>query len=128
MSNIGQLFKTLGNNDTFIGYINPDKTATQIINDATNDSGLMGELLQIVDDVQLIKTKMEIVIGQRLKNVKKVSETDNNIVSISETDLFSNFKHKPLNKNNVVFLWPMCYLEHVGSTTRLVNEDIEMYY
>jgi hypothetical protein len=131
MSNIGLLFKTLGNNTTFLGYINTDKTSTQIIDDATSDETLMTELLQIVDDVTLIKSKMDIVIGQRLKTAKKATESENIAISINEPDVqdpFSGFVKKPINKDNVVFLWETCYLERVGLKTRLVNEDIEMYY
>jgi hypothetical protein len=133
MSNIGQLFKTLGNNSTFLGYITQDKTSAEIIDQAISDETLMSELLNIVNDVSLIKSKMDIVIGQRLKSMKKVVESENIIVSISDTpdqcqDPFTLFTQKPINKDNVIFLWSTCYLERVGKTTRLVNKDIEMFY
>jgi len=141
MSNIGQLFKTLGNNSTFLGYITQDKTSAEIIDQAMSDETLMSELLNIVNDVSLIKSKMDIVIGQRLKSMKKVVEPENIIVSISDADVqdqdqdqdqdpdpFTLFTQKPINKENVIFLWSTCYLERVGLKTRLVNEDIEMFY
>jgi hypothetical protein len=118
MSQIGQLFKVLGNNSIFLNYIQPNKTRSEIIDDAIEDEELMSVLTPLVDDVSVIRSKMDIIVGQRMK--KMVEE--------APSDTFSLFIHKPLNVENVVLLCDSCYLERVGLSIRLVNKDIEMFY
>lgn len=45
-----------------------------------------------------------------------------------DDDLFAHMIHKPVNKENVVWLWRTCYLERVGSLMRLIHNDHEMFY
>jgi hypothetical protein len=71
MSNqIGELFKVLNNNETFINYCLTWQTIEEIIDQSINDTDLMNGLTTLVDDISLIKNKMSIVIGQ----IKKKAE------------------------------------------------------
>lgn len=141
MSNIGELFKVLGNNPVLLGHItdghNNNQTNSEIIDVAFSDQELMSVFTNIVDSVDTIRSKMDIVIGQKRKGMQK--KTDSPVTNITmvlseipnediEVDAFYHMVHKPLNQDNVVWLNHICYLERVGMLIRLINGDIEMFY
>jgi len=159
MTNIGELFKILGNNPSILSYIDngfENKSIKEIVEDALNDEELMDVLKLIVVDVNIIRSKMEIIISQKIKNKlsirdKKIDiekkeceekkEVVNNNVELvvdelvvdelveKETDdLFSHMLHKPLNPEKVIWLWKTCYMEQVDHRMRLINGPTEMYY
>jgi ABC-type Zn2+ transport system substrate-binding protein/surface adhesin len=162
MAAIGELFKNLGKNEIFANYCNEitnEKTNNEIINLALNDENLMSILKNIINNEEIIKNKMDIIIGQKRKtleklNNKKIIEVKNIIVEKNkdneydehdehdnnehdeheneddeiEEDKFINFKYKPLNIDNVVWLDTNNYLERVSYQVRLVNINFELYY
>ena len=75
MSNqIGELFKILGKNEVFANYVKEienGKTNQEIIDIALNDEALMCTLTLVVSDVEVIKNKMDVIIGQKRKNHEK---------------------------------------------------------
>jgi hypothetical protein len=143
---VGELFKILGNNTIFLNCIinghKNNKTNQDIIEDAIDCEELMNDLTILVPDIQIICDKMNIIIGQKRKNMKVVVNEEkeekevNEEVKVNEEkevneeviDLFANMKHKPINKDKVVWLWKTCYTEQIDHRIRLVNGDIEMYY
>jgi hypothetical protein len=144
-NNVGELFKILGNNAIFLNYIKNGFTVQDILENALNNVELMDILTQLVSDVSTIRTKMEIIIGQKLKKQKpkeeeiKVIETVENEFDENESeeikleieeieDPFSHMMHKPINPANVVWLWSTCYMERIDHRVRLINRDTEMYY
>ena len=150
-NNVGELFKILGNNAIFLNYIKIGFTVQDILENALNNVELMDILTQPVSDVSIIRTKMEIIIGQKLKKQKvikteeskeeeiKVIETVENELKEEESeeikleieeieDPFSHMMHKPINPANVVWLWSTCYMERIDHRVRLINRDTEMYY
>jgi hypothetical protein len=141
MSNkIGDLFKLLSKNEIFTNYIKDienGKTNQEIVNSALNNEQLMQDLTSIVDDVEVIKNKMDIIIGQKRKNYEKerekeklkdkeeISEVDQNQHQDSE---IIEFKYKPINPEKVIWLNNYSYLEKVDHRMRLVTTEYEMYY
>jgi hypothetical protein len=134
MASIGELFKVLGNNEVFNSYCqDTTKTNIEIVNESFDNAELMLILRNIVQDDSIIKSKMDIIIGQKKKNASKPKQQeivkivdDNNEV---EEDLpVIEFKFKPLNPENVVYLNDYSYLERVDHRTRLVTLEHEMYY
>ena len=143
MSNqIGELFKILGKNEVFANYVKEienGKTNQEIIDIALNDEALMCTLTLVVSDVEVIKNKMDVIIGQKRKNYEKkivselkeksiVVDTKSLIQDEKEEDKFSIFNNKPINFDNVVWLNDYIYLERVNHLIRLVTTEFEMYY
>ena len=152
MSNqIGELFKILGKNEIFANYakeIENGKTNQEIIDIAVNDEALMCSLTMVVSDVEVIKNKMDVIIGQKRKNYEKkiVSEIKekSNVVdtkSLSKTDSEEDldeteteeeevieFKHKPINPDNVIWINKYIYMERVNYLIRLVTTEFEIFY
>ena len=138
-NNIGELFKVLGKNETFANYVKEienGKSTNEIIDFAVNDNDLMEQLMTLVSDVAIIKSKMEVIIGQKKRSFEKKNDNantnakpENNAPAESKsTDKFSNFSHKPFNLNNVVWLDENTYLERIDMRLRLVTTEFEMYY
>ena len=178
-ANIGELFKTLGNNPDFFNYIingnNNNKSVLQIIDDVIADESLMNILIALVADISVIRLKMEIAINQKIKGLKTKKEKEISLTiseKDSEKDLedvrqknmengdldeqhmqelvehleelekeelekeelekeldpFAHMLHKPVDASKVVWLWRTCYMEQVGMTMRLINNDLEMFY
>lgn len=148
-NNIGELFKFLGNNETFTNYIKEienGKSINEIVDLATNDEELMEKLTALVSDVSLIKNKMEVLIGQKKKSFDKKNETnaansnkkqklnDSSMetatatATTTTTDPFSKFSYKPFDVNNTVFLDENIYLERIDLRLRLVTTEFELYY
>jgi len=146
MSNqIGELFKILGKNEIFANYVKEienGKTNQEIVDFALNDEALMCSLTMVVSDVEIIKNKMDVIIGQKRKNHEKkianeTKEAEKSIVvdtkSLSEEDLVEKeevieFKHKPINPDNVIWLNNYIYMERVDHLMRLVTTEFEMFY
>jgi inosine/xanthosine triphosphate pyrophosphatase family protein len=138
MSNkIGDLFKLLSKNEIFTNYlkdIEHNKTNEDIINSALNNEQLMQELTNIVDDVGIIKNKMDIIIGQKRKNyekerekLKEKNEILEDVQNIEESETIE-FKYLPINPEKVVWLNNYTYLERIDHMMRLVTTEYEMYY
>lgn len=144
MANVGELFKVLGNNEIFNSYCQ-DKTKSNIdvLNESINNEEIMKVLRNIVNDDNIIKSKMDVIIGQKRKNSNK--QKTNNVSTISsrnETEVVSTdveddkeleerkieFKFEPINQYNVIYLNDYAYLERVGIQMRLVTVDYEIFY
>lgn len=147
MSNqIGELFKILGKNEIFANYVKEienGKTNQEIVDFALNDESLMCSLTMVVSDVEIIKNKMDVIIGQKRKNHEKkianeTKEAEKSIVvdtkSLSEEDLVETeeevieFKYKPINPDNVIWLNNYIYMERVDHLMRLVTTEFEIFY
>ena len=80
MAAIGELFKTLGKNEIFnelCKKIENGSSNNDIIEDAINNEELMNILKQIIEDVNVIKNKMDVLIGQKRKTFEKLQEKKN---------------------------------------------------
>jgi hypothetical protein len=138
MASIGELFKVLGNNEVFNSYCqDTTKTNIEIVNESFDNAELMLILRNIVQDDSIIKSKMDIIIGQKRKNANKPKQQeqvkplhDNDAEEQFEEEQLSvvEFKFKPLNPQNVIYLNDYSYLERVDHRTRLVTLEHEMYY
>ena len=144
MANIGELFKVLGNNEIFNSYCQ-DKTKSNVdvLNESINNEEIMNILRNIVNDDNIIKSKMDVIIGQKRKNSNKQKTTNvSTISSRNETEVVSTcveddkeveerkieFKFEPINPYNVIYLNDYAYLERVGIQMRLVTVDYEIFY
>ena len=127
MASIGELFKFLGANESFLSLCQDiQKTNQQIIENAFQNEELITSLRNIVQDDNIIKAKMEIIIGQKKKGQPKKQEQiqeDTNIV-----EELVDFKYKPINPSKVVYLGNFAYVEPVDYRVRLVTHDYELYY
>jgi len=158
MSNqIGELFKILGKNEVFANYVKEienGKTNQEIIDIALNDEALMCTLTLVISDVEVIKNKMDVIIGQKRKNHEKkiANEGKSNVVdslqsskkngkesltktedndeseSDGETEEVIEFISKPINPDNVVVSNNIFYMEKVNHLFRLVTREFEFYY
>ena len=75
MNNIGIFFKEIHSNDIFNTYCKELTLENQIeiLNKIISDSKLMNVLQNIVDDVEIIKNKIEIIIEQKVKKLSSQS-------------------------------------------------------
>lgn len=140
MANIGELFKFLGANEVFASLCKEiEKTNQQIIEDMFLNETVMDDLRKFVSDDSIIKSKMDILIGQKRKSQnkmpKQVQEQNVKEVPIQETgdleteqDKVVEFKYKPIDPSKVIYLDNFAYLEPVVHRMRLVTIDYEMYY
>ena len=75
MASVGELFKFLGSNDVFLELCkDTEKTSEQIIADVFENEELIAQLRNIIQDDSIIKSKMDILIGQKRKNQNKKQE------------------------------------------------------
>ena len=132
MASVGELFKFLGSNDIFQGFCKEsEKTTQQIIECVFQNEELITKLRNIVSDDNIIKSKMDILIGQKRKNLNKKQEqipgqnTNDKLIKKEEVQ---EFKHIPINPSNVTYLDNFAYIEQVDHRLRLVTHDFEMYY
>jgi hypothetical protein len=140
MASVGELFKFLGSNDIFLDLCkNSEKTNSQIIDDVFQNEELITKLRNIVQDDNIIKSKMDILIGQKKKSqnkkpdqkqeqykkqeIQSINESSNN-----QTQEVKEFKYTPINESNVIYLDNFAYIERVDHRMRLVTHDFEMYY
>jgi hypothetical protein len=141
MASVGELFKFLGSNDIFQGFCKEsEKTNQQIIDDVFQNEELIAKLRSIVQDDNIIKSKMDILIGQKRKTQNKKPEQKTN----GQTDKqegFNEFKYVPINQSKVIYLEvrnveaqklenveKIAYIEQVDHRIRLVTNEFEMYY
>ncbi len=151
MAAIGELFKNLSKNNIFNEICKKMENGlsnNQVIEEAMNNEELITELKNILDDVNIIKSKMEIIIGQKRKGIEKQKEklvqnnnTNNNNNKSDQNsekeikmnnDEFSFFKNKPQNKNNVTWINDKTYIEQNGLNLKMVyfiedNEFVMVY-
>ena len=139
MASVGELFKFLGSNDIFLDLCKDSgKTNQQIIEDVFQNEELIGKVRNIIQDDSLIKSKMDILIGQKKKNQNKKpeqkphsanKEQDQKQDQVEEQqETKKEFKHVPINPSKVIYLDDFAYIEQVGHRMRLVTRDYEMYY
>ena len=71
MNNIGILFKEIHNNIIFNEYCKELTIDNQeeIINNVLNNFELINVLLNIVNDIEIVKSKIELIIGQKVKKL-----------------------------------------------------------
>jgi hypothetical protein len=126
MASVGELFKFLGSNNVFLDLCkNSEKTNSQIIEDVFQNEELITKLRNIVQDDSIIKSKMDILIGQKRKSQNKKPEQKQEQPENKEV---KEFKYTPINESNVIYLDNIAYIERVEHRMRLVTHDFEMYY
>jgi hypothetical protein len=134
MASVGELFKFLGSNNVFLDLCkDSEKTNPQIIDDVFQNEELITKLRNIVQDDSIIKSKMDILIGQKRKsqNKKPDQKQDQKQEQKQEQDPLEEtkeFKHTPINESNVTYLDNFAYIERVDHRMRLVTHDFDMYY
>ena len=75
MASVGELFKFLGSNDIFLELCkDSEKTSQQIIEVVYQNDELIAQVRNIIQDDNIIKSKMDILIGQKRKNQNKKQE------------------------------------------------------
>jgi hypothetical protein len=133
MASVGELFKFLGSNVIFQDLCkDSEKTNEQIIADVFENEELIANLRNIVQDDKIIKSKMDILIGQKRKNQKQKQGQEQTQPSTNdqqeEVKEVREFKHLPINPSKVTYLDNFAYIEQVDHRIRLVTLDYEMYY
>jgi hypothetical protein len=132
MASVGELFKFLGSNDVFQSLCKEsEKSNQQIIADVFQNEELITKLRTFVQDDNIIKSKMDILIGQKRKNQNKKQEpsaVQNTNDQSSKKEEVREFKHTPINPSKVIYLDNFAYIEQVDHRLRLVTYDYEMYY
>lgn len=130
MASVGELFKFLGSNDIFLDLCKDSgKTNQQIIEDVFQNEELISKVRNILQDDGIIKSKMDILIGQKRKNQNKKQEQPFvNKSQQEEVNEVKEFKHLPINPSKVTYLGDFAYMEQVDHRIRLVTPDFEMYY
>lgn len=129
MAAVGELFKFLGSNDIFhVLCKDSEKTNQQVIADVFENEGLISKLRNIVQDDNIIKSKMDILIGQKRKNQNKKQEPKPAEVNENKLEEVKEFKYLPINPSKVTYLDNFAYIEQVDHRIRLVTHDYEMYY
>ena len=140
MASVGELFKFLGSNNVFLDLCkDSEKTNPQIIEDVFQNEELIAKLRNIVQDDSIIKSKMDILIGQKRKNQNKKQDQKQDQTNKQEQDKkleqeqdpleeTKEFKYTPINESNVTYLDNFAYIERVEHRMRLVTHDFEMYY
>jgi len=132
MASIGELFKFLGANELFQGLCqNTEKTNQQIIETVFQNDEVITTLKTFVQDETVIRSKLDILIGQKRKNqnkkqeqVKQEQKEDQN----QDKEEVRSFKFAPINPLKVVYLDSFAFVEQIGNTMRLVTHNHEMYY
>jgi len=135
MANIGELFKFLGANETFIDLCQEsDKTNQQIIEIVFQNEDLISSVRSIVQDDNIIKSKMDILIGQKRKGQNKKPKQEQIVKDEPiekhkpEEEKTIKFKCEPIDPSKVTYLDNFAYIEPVDHRIRLVTHDYEMYY
>jgi len=85
MNNLGIFFKEIHNNFIFNEHCKELTAINQpeIINNILSNIDLMNVLLNIVNDYEIVKSKIELIIGQK---VKKIPVIKNPIIEIIEDE------------------------------------------
>ena len=138
MASVGELFKFLGSNDVFLDLCkDTEKTNQQLIEVVFQNEELIAQLRNIIQDDSIIKSKMDILIGQKRKSQNKKQEQkphsankeqDKQEQENKEEENKKEFKHAPINPSKVIYLDNFAYIEQVDHRMRLVTHDYEMYY
>jgi hypothetical protein len=131
MSSIGELFKFLGANDFFQSLCqNSEKTNQQIVESVFQNDEVITTLKTFVQDENIIKSKMDILIGQKRKKDLKQDLKQDLKVDPEQTvqEPTREFKYVPMNPASVVYLDNFAFIEQIGNKMRLVTHDFEIYY
>lgn len=138
MASIGELFKFLGANELFQGLCqNAEKTNQQIIETVFQNDEVITTLKTFVQDETVIRSKIDILIGQKRKNQNKkqeqvkqeqTEEKQQQVDQDQDKEEVRSFKSAPINPLKVVYLDSFAFVEQIGNTMRLVTHDYEMYY
>jgi hypothetical protein len=113
-----------------------EKTNQEVIEYVFQNEDLINKLKNIVQDENIIKSKMDILIGQKRKNqnkkqeqtLKQEDQSSNKDDNPSKQEEVKEFKYPPINPSKVVYLGDFAYIEQVDHRMRLVTVDFEMYY
>ena len=143
----GELFKELSSNELFKKYLDQEYDENTILNNALNDDELMTKLKNILDDNEIIKSKMQIKISQVKKsknkvnqpkntnesNNKLVNESNNKLVNESNNKLVNELNNEdivfiPYTENGITYLTPTIKMERVGFNMKLTTPDFEVIY
>jgi hypothetical protein len=137
MASVGELFKFLGSNDVFLELCkDTEKTNQQLIEVVFQNEELIAQLRNIIQDDSIIKSKMDILIGQKRKNQNKKQDKtqqqdktqEDKQENKEQPETKKEFKHAPINASKVIYLDNFAYIEQVDHRMRLVTHDYEMYY
>lgn len=134
MASVGELFKFLGANDIFQSLCqDSEKTTQQIISIVFENEELITSLRNIVQDDNIIKSKMDILIGQKRKNQNKKQEqvtklTLASVADINDQEQIQEFKYSPNDPSKVIYLDNFAFIEQVDYRMRLVTHNYELYY
>lgn len=76
--NIGIFFKEIHNNIIFNKYCKEltVDNQTEIINKVLSNSDLINVLLNIINDYEIVKSKIELIIGQKVKKIPVIKEVE----------------------------------------------------
>jgi hypothetical protein len=135
----GELFKELSSNELFKKYLDQEYDENTILNNALNDDELMTKLKNILDDNEIIKSKMQIKISQVKKSKNKVNqpkntnESNNKLVNESNNKLVNELNNEdivfiPYTENGITYLTPTIKMERVGFNMKLTTPDFEVIY
>jgi hypothetical protein len=140
---ISELFKELSTNEIFLSYFNDNiefKSESDILNDMLNNKELMLRLNSILDDEDIIKSKMQIKINQLNKqknrniNNNEQHEKDKSFSSSSDSNqknTYSDNEHFiPYydNETQIAFLSPTVRIEPEGNIRKMICENFICYY
>ena len=89
--------------------------------------------INIVQDDNIIKSKMDILIGQKRKNQNKKQEqvtklTLASVADINDQEQIQEFKYSPNDPSKVIYLDNFAFIEQVDYRMRLVTHNYELYY
>ena len=94
--NIGILFKEIHNNIIFNEYCKELTFDNQqeIINKVFNNSDLINVLLNIVNDVEIVKSKIELIVGQKVKKILPIQKQIIEEVKIDVEECIQRFYYQ----------------------------------
>lgn len=140
MADIGKLFKVISNDLYFLDLCqNTELTNEEILQTAFHDESFITNLRSIINDDNIIKSKMEIIIGQKRKTSKKpiIQEKEelekeekekDELEDKKEEEEKTNFISDPINLDKVTYLGNFAFIERVDYRMRLVTKDFEVFY
>lgn len=149
MAAIGELFKFLGKNEILENYCKEMENGASnkdILDEILKNDDLMMSLKSIIDNEDIIKSKVDVIIGQKRRifeknnqfqmqtqpqmqplpnnETKNKNDDDDDDKVIEEITVIS----RPFNENKAVWLTEWAFIEVVDHRTRMVTNMFECYY
>lgn len=111
-----ELFKELSSNEIFAKYLSQlnELDEATVLTNALNDNELMQKLVSIINDLEIIKTKMQIKINQANKGKNKI--TSNPTLNY------------PYEENNILYLTDTIKIVKKGLEYKIVTPEYVMNY